>query len=235
VILILFFKTQNVRRDACDCLKWKYKGNSHLEGGKVSLAIDAYNKALANCIDDNSKQEGIILLLRASTYLQQARSHKQILQTAVQEWTLPNSRDLQGLMLEASAGGPERSGLANSILKKLQTDARRQQSELRKIQYRHGLYQYSLLHAAQDSLRATELLPDYATSWLRAGELLSELWKLKESRQYYEKALSLDESLEASLEPILQGLERRRELRERARATREWPEDSLRLALDVAG
>lgn len=225
--------TQNVSREACDCLKWKYKGNSHLEAGKVSLAINAYNKALATCVGD--KQEGVILLLRASAYLQQAQSHKQILQTAVQEWTLPDSKGLQALLSVASAGGPERSGLANSILQKLQTDGKRQQAELRKIQYRHGLYQYSLLHAAQDSLRATELLPNYSTSWLRAGELLSELWKLKESRQYYEKAISLDDNLTESLDPVLQGLQRRQDLLERARATREWPEDSLRLALDVAG
>jgi tetratricopeptide (TPR) repeat protein len=224
---------QNVSREACDCLKWKYKGNSHLEAGKVSLAINAYNKALTTCVGD--KQEGVILLLRASAYLQQAKSHKQILQAAVQEWTLPDSKDLQALLSVASAGGPERSGLAKSIMQKLQTDGKRQQAELRKIQYRHGLYQYSLLHAAQDSLRATELLPNYSTSWLRAGELLSELWKLKESRQYYEKAMSLDDNLTESLDPVLQGLQRRQDLLERARATREWPEDSLRLALDVAG
>ena len=65
--------------------------------------------------------------------------------------------------------------------------------------------------------------------------MLSELWKLKESQQYYEKALSLDKSLEDTLVPILQGLKRRQELLDHAKATREWPEDSLRLALDVAG
>jgi hypothetical protein len=53
----------------CDCLKWKYKGNGHLEAGKVSLAIDAYDKALAT---DVSQQEGIILLMRATAYLQRA-------------------------------------------------------------------------------------------------------------------------------------------------------------------
>jgi tetratricopeptide (TPR) repeat protein len=213
-------------------LKWKYKGNSYLEaGGKVSLAIDAYNKAL-QCIsrpnNNLPQQEGIILLLRASAFLQQAQSHKLILQQDLQEWSLPDSGTLQGLLLEPAA-----LGMANSILQKLQMDGKRQQAKLRKIQYRHGLYQMSLLRAMQDSLRATALLPNYSTSWLRAGELLSQLWKLKESRQYYEKAMSLDESL--SLEPILKDLQRRQELLDRAGATEEWPEDSLRLALDVAG
>jgi tetratricopeptide (TPR) repeat protein len=214
-------------------LKWKYKGNSYLEAGKVSLAIDAYNKALQCSRPNLPQQEGIILLLRASAFLQQARSHKRILQQDLQEWSLPDSETLQGLLLEASKGASATALMANSILQKLEMDGKRQQAKLRKIQYRHGLYQMSLLRAMQDSLRATALLPNYSTSWLRAGELLSQLWKLKESRQYYEKAMSLDESL--SLEPILKDLQRRQDLLDRAGATEEWPEDSLRLALDVAG
>jgi tetratricopeptide (TPR) repeat protein len=214
-------------------LKWKYKGNSYLEAGKVSVAIDAYNKALQCSRPNHPKQEGILLLLRASAFFQQAQSHKQILQQDLQEWSLPDSGTLQGLLLEASKGASVAAPVANSILQKLKLDGKRQQAKLRKIQYRHGLYQMSLLRAMQDSLRATALLPNYSTSWLRAGELLSQLWKLKESRQYYEKAMSLDESL--TLEPILQDLQRRQDLLDRARATDEWPEDSLRLALDVAG
>lgn len=224
---------QEVSRDACNCLKWKYKGNSYLEAGKVGLAIDAYNKALEKCT--GSKQEGVVLLLRASAYLMQAQSHKEALQDAVEDWRLPVAQDIQFLLSEALLGGPERTGLASSILMKLQSDGKRQQTELRKIQYRHGLYQYSLLHATQDSLRATEILPSYSTSWLRAGELLSLLWKLKESRQYHEKALSLDPGLAKKLEPLLEDLKRRQELLEQARANMDWPEDSLRLALDVAG
>ena len=233
-VLTKHLELKDVSLDTCDSLKWKYKGNSHLEAGKTSLAIDAYNQALAVCETDN-KQEGVILLLRASAFLEQAQNHKQILQTSVQEWSLPGNRDEQALLLEASTGGSDRVGLANSVLNKLQQDGIRQQKVLRQIQYRHGLYQYALLHAAQDSLRATEILPTYSSSFLRAGEVLSELWKLKESQQYYEKALSLDKSLEDTLVPILQGLKRRQELLDHAKATREWPEDSLRLALDVAG
>lgn len=243
----------------CDCLKWKYKGNSHLEAGKVDLAIEAYTKALSQ--RTGSKQEGVILLLRASAFLQQAQLHKQLLTGIVQDWNIPGFRDQQALLLQVVKGGP---GLAISVLKKIQNDGTRQKATLRQIQYRHGLYQYALLHAAQDSLRATEILPNYSRSFLRAGEVLSEvsrtyknrlnsylcqvsvmsrclfscvvqLWKLKESQQYYEKALSLDENLQDTLGPILAGLKRRQDLLDQARATREWPEDSLRLALDVAG
>merc|ERR1719198_1163599 len=114
------------------------------------------------------------------------------------------------------------SPIALSVLKRLQANGKQQQSQVRKLQYRHGLYQMSLLSAAQDSLRATELLPNYSTSWLRAGELLSQLWRLKESKQYYETALTLDETLQESLEPILQDLQRRQDLLDRTRATKEW-------------
>ena len=164
-----------------NCLKWKYKGNSNLEAGEVTLAIDAYNKAL-QCKPIPKQQEGILLLLRASAVLQQAQSHKQILQTDVQEWTLPEPSNLQALLLEASQ---KPDTLGASVLKRLSSNGKQRRMELRKLQYRHGLYQMSLLSATQDSLRATELLPKYPTSWLRAGELLCQLWKLKESRQYY--------------------------------------------------
>lgn len=200
----------------------------------MGLAIDAYNKALEKCALGD-KQEGVILLLRASAYAQQAQSHKEVLQEAMEEWRLPEAQDIQFLLSEALLGGRERTGLANSILKRLESDGKRQQAELKKIQYHHGLYQYSLLHALQDSLRATEILPTYSTAWLRAGELLSQLWKLDESKQYHEKALSLDPDLAESLEPILEDLKRRKDLLEQARANNDWPEDSLRLALDVAG
>eukprot|EP00980_Cylindrotheca_fusiformis_P003395 scaffold756_cov133-Cylindrotheca_fusiformis.AAC.2 len=228
-VLTKHLEVPDVTMETCDCLKWKYKGNSHLEAGRVDLAIEAYNRALTK--QTGSKQEGVILLLRASAFLQQAQLHKQLLTTIVKDWKIPDFQDQQTLLMEAANGGP---GFATSVLRKIQNDGKRQKATLRQIQYRHGLYQYALLHAAQDSLRATEILPNYSTSFLRAGEVLSELWKLKESQQYYEKAMSLDRNLYETLEPILGGLKRRQDLLDQARATREWPEDSLRLALDVA-
>jgi len=122
-----------------------------------------------------------------------------------------------------------------SALRKLQNNGNACKIQLRSIRYRHGLYQNSLLQATRDSLRSTEVLPSYPTTWLRAGEVLSDLWKIKESKQYYEKALSLDDSLKERLEPILRELELRQEMIDRTRANKEWPEDSLQLALDITG
>ena len=64
---------------------------------------------------------------------------------------------------------------------------------------------------------------------------MSDLWKIKESKQYYEKALSIDESLKGKISEVFKGLEARQELVDRARDNKEWPEDSLQLALDIVG
>jgi tetratricopeptide (TPR) repeat protein len=212
----------------CDCLKWKYKGNGHLEAGKVDLAIDAYDKALATGVPE---QEGIILLMRATAYLQRAAAHRAELKTIVSDLAsmVPGSRTLQD-MYEKAASDPT---LANPIFRRVLEDAASQETQFRQTQYRHGLYQYALLQAAQDSLRATQLLSNYATSWQRAGEILSELWKLKQSTQYYSKAIELDPSLKDTLTPVIERLEKRQELLDSARDYG-WSEDTLRLALDVA-
>ena len=60
-----------------------------------------------------------------------------------------------------------------------------------------------------------------------------DLWKIKESTQYYDRAIALDESLEDSLSEVLERLGQRQKLLELARSNG-WPEDTLRLALDVA-
>ncbi len=332
-----FCNLQNISVEACECLKLKYKGNSYLESGEIKSAIDAYSQALEVCEEfcahssdpksDEAKsynaivlkqQEGIILLLRASAFLQQAKLHKEALQSFIAEdgTNLPSSELLQGLLSDAlspsspdispeygllkdldDGEGPdsgdcetihdgysvnsetilnlsvqegnlstdgtredgdeesppsptlpnfvdEDSGIRDndpqtavrlSVLRKLQTNGSLRKAQLRKIQYRHGLYQTSLLQATRDSLRATEVLPNYPTAWLQAGELLSDLWKIKECKQYYEKAVSIDESLKESISPFLKELEARQELVDRTRDNKEWPEDSLQLALDIAG
>jgi len=213
----------------CDCLKWKYRGNSHLESGRVALAIDAYDKALAAGVD---QQEGIVLLMRATAYLKRAATHKRQLKGIVDEFVkmVPDSATLFTAYDEAA----QEPALANAIFRRVVEDVVAQQRYFRRTQYRHGLYQYALLRAAQDSLRATELLPQYATAWLRAGEILSELWKLKESAQYYDKAVSLDESLSDSVQPVIERLRTRQETLDGARSIG-WSEDTLRLALDVSG
>ena len=180
-------------------------------------------------------QEGVILLLRASAYLRQAEMHRAELQITVDELLemIPATENLQALALEASQQATSKNpALVHSILTRVLSQGKLEEAQFRKTQYRHGLYQYSLLHAAQDALRATELLPTYSTSWLRAAEILTQLWKLEESAQYYQRAMDLDASLEPKLQTVLQKVSQRLDLLERARSYG-WPEDTLRLALDV--
>jgi tetratricopeptide (TPR) repeat protein len=205
-----------------------------LDDGKIALAIDAYDKALACRV---AQQEGPILLMRATAYSQRAAQHKQKLQEAVGELAklVPDSDNLHNLFQEAKLRSLPSSVLSRSIFRRILQENLLQENQLRKAQYRHGLYQYALLAAAQDSLRATELLPNYAVSWLKAGEILSELWKLKESQQYFEKAVELDKTLATTVAPVIERLGKRQELLENARSYGSWADSTLRLALDATG
>lgn len=95
------------------------------------------------------------------------------------------------------------------------------------------MYEFALLHAAQDSLQATQLLPTNGKAWLLAGQCLAELRKLKESNQYYDRALNLDPSLEKEMKGVLERNRKSQEFIEVAKASG-FSGDTLRLALDVA-
>ena len=213
-------------------MQYKYKANGFLEAGKVSLAIEAYQKALDAAAED-PQQEGVILHLRAAAYLQRAAKHREKLQDIVQELIamVPAPPTLVSLLDVAYHATP----LSAAVFRRVLQDSARQEVQFRATQYRHGLYQYALLQAAQDALRATQVLPYYAPAWVRAGDILGELWKLSEAVSSYERAMVLDETAwRPTLEPVIARLVRRQELLAEARTYR-WSEDTLRLALDVAG
>jgi tetratricopeptide (TPR) repeat protein len=212
----------------CECLKWKYKGNGYLEAGKSSSAIEAYDNALAT---NTPEQEGITLLMRANAYMQRATSHRIRLKETVNQLLemVPDSETLYTVYEKFG----EEPALANSLFRRVLSDTAKQETKFRQTQYRHGLYQYALLQAAQDALRSTQLLPTYSDAWRLTGDILSALWKLKESGQYYVRAIELDNSLSESLLPVIKRLQKRQSLLDNARAYG-WSEDTLRLALDVA-
>jgi tetratricopeptide (TPR) repeat protein len=212
-------------------LQYKYKANGYLEAGQVSLAIEAYQKALDDAIGDE-RQTGVLLYLRSAAYLQRAGAHRNKLKTIVQDLTsiVPSPNRLVNVLNVAYY----RPTLSNSVFRRILYDTEQQDRQFRSTQYWHGLYQYALLQASQDALRATEVLPHYADAWIRAGDILGELWKLNEAISYYEQAIQLNESLGDTILPLVTRLERRQELLAEARSYR-WSEDTLRLALDVAG
>jgi tetratricopeptide (TPR) repeat protein len=194
----------------------------------------AYDKALAFGVRE---QEGIILFMRADAYMQRANQHREKLNAIVSQLTamVPEPETLQSVFAEAAKVTPVTSSVAmfNAVFRRVLSDTAQQEAQFRQTQYRHGLYQYALLQAAQDSLRATELLPSHADSWRRAGDILCELWKLKESATYYVRAMELEPSLSETLLPLTQRLHKQQDLLDNARAYG-WSEETLRLALDVA-
>lgn len=196
------------------------------------MAIDAYEKAL-QAANGDTKQEGVILFLRSAAYLQRAEQHRNELKDIVQKLInmVPSPPTLVSLLDVAYYAS---SPLSGAVMRKILQDTEAQDRQFLSTQYRHGLYQYALLQAANDALKATEFLPHYAAAWVRAADIMGELWKLPEAIIYYERAMALDESLRPSLANVVGRLQRRQGLLAEARSYR-WSEDTLRLALDVAG
>ena len=218
----------NISNKARECLKYTYEGNAHLEKNELGQAIACYNAALAT---NYEPQEGILLLLRATAYLKRAFAHQVELRKTVHDLseTVPDPVQL-GRLYQVAAQHPS---LSKPLFHKVLNDCKFQDKKFRQTKYRHGLYEYALLHAAQDALRSTQLLPHHAKTWLRAGDALAELRKLKESVLYYQKAMELDPTLRERLEPVIERLERSQLFLEKAKGW--YSSDVLRLALDVAG
>lgn len=227
-ILTKHMKLEGVNPSACECLKYLFKGNDRLKEAKPSQAISMYNKALAT---DYKKEEGAILMKRARAYLQRAANHRETLRTLVKDLTtsVPTAPTMNLLYQTAM----ENPSISPSIFQRISLDSRVQQSKFRQTRYRHDMFEFSLLHAAQDSLRATQLLPQKADAWLLAGDCLTELRKLKESVQYYEKAMELDPGMAETLREVIGRNRASQQFIDMARAGG-FSGDTLRLALDVA-
>jgi tetratricopeptide (TPR) repeat protein len=211
----------------CNCLKYKYRGNGYLEEGKIGPAIDSYNQAMALQVES---QRGVLLLLRAGAHLKRAAARKEELKAAVQDLVkmVPDASTLQSVYEEAADQPLLAIPLFRAVLEKMSV----QKTQLRKTQRLHGLYQHALLMASQDALQATSLLPTYGSAFFRTGEILSELWRIRESLQYFERAVALDPSLSAKVKAVTERLKRREGLLDSARAYG-WTDNAMRLALDV--
>lgn len=231
LILTQHMNVSSVSTTARSCLKWTYRGNAYLEQDNIPLALRAYDRALSpNNL--HPPHEGSLLLLRATAYLRRATHHQTHLRTVVQDLTatVPDPIALGRLFRIAR----EQPTLTETLFRRFLSETRTMHTAFRQTKYSHGLYEYSLLHAARDSLRATQLMPESAEAYLRAADSLAELRKLKESVSYYERAMELDPALEGRIRPVVERLMRSWEGLERAKAMG-WSGDTLRLALDVAG
>ena len=97
---------------------------------------------------------------------------------------VPDAAKLKNLY-EQTSGKDVSPSLSHSMFRRVLANAAQQEESFRRTQYWHGLYQYALLQAAQDVLQATQLLPHYSRGWARAGEILSELWKVSKAAFFF--------------------------------------------------
>jgi len=178
-------KLGEIDQKAFECMKCYFKANASLDEGEPSQAIALYDQALA-IADRRPSQplpKGSILMKRSRAYLERASDHRLTLRTLVEDLAdaVPSASTMKMLYRTASA----HRALSVPIFERLASDSKVQQAKFRQIRYRHDLYEFALLHATQDGLHATRILPKNAEAWLLAGECLAELRKLKESDQYY--------------------------------------------------
>mmetsp|Transcript_30346 Transcript_30346/g.72201 ORF Transcript_30346/g.72201 Transcript_30346/m.72201 type:complete len:379 (-) Transcript_30346:124-1260(-) len=208
------------------------------ESNAANEAIECYTRVLKS-IDRNSMLEskvsrGLILTKRSQAFLRRAAYHQKELQALVQDLTetIPSETTIK-IIFQTASSYPS---LKPSLFSKLSGDAKEQQAKFRSIRFRHDMYEFALLHAVQDSLQSTQLLPENSKAFRIAGECLASLRKMGEAALYFRRALALlpphDEDI-LGLVDVLQKNQMKQELAERARLSG-FSGDTLRLALDVA-
>ena len=249
-IMTQHMKLNGINIKMCECMTSYIEANRYLEEGEINLAITLYDQALATAATissagglmntsspppSTSQQQlplrGSILMKRARAYLRRATNHRMILRTLVKDLS-DTSQPIKSIMMlyQSTVAHPQ---LSSSIFNRIAGDTKVQAAKYKQVKYRHDMYEFALLHAVQDSLEATQLISHNVNSWLLAGECLAELRKLKESNQYYHRALEIDPSMK---EKLINCMEKNRciqEFMDTARANG-FSGDTLRLALDVA-
>lgn len=244
-IMTEHMKLNGINIKICDCMTLCIEANRYLEEGEINLAITLYDQALATAatisgeLPNTSSStyqpqfplRGSILMKRARAYLRRATNHRMILRTLVKDLS-DTSPPIKSIMMlyQSTVAHPQ---LSSSIFTRLAGDNKVQAAKFKQVKYRHDIYEFALLHAVQDSLEATQLISHNVNSWLLAGECLAELRKLKESNQYYQRALEIDPSRKEKLDSVMETNRCSQEFMDTARASG-LSSDTLRLAIDLA-
>mmetsp|Transcript_1184 Transcript_1184/g.4995 ORF Transcript_1184/g.4995 Transcript_1184/m.4995 type:complete len:373 (+) Transcript_1184:88-1206(+) len=149
---------------AAECLQHNFEGNAHLDRNEVTQAIASYNKAIDAGFKD---QEGVILVMRSTAYLQRAFSHRIDVRN-----TLDRNADFQKMeaaIIAAFTAAMELPYWTNTMLRLILSIGEAQAETYHNLKLHHGLYEFAVLQATDDAVRATQLLPNYSKCWLRAG------------------------------------------------------------------
>jgi len=223
-----------INTQAFRCMKLYFQGNQHLNEGDPSQAIALYNQALSLAKNQPSSQlpKGSILMKRARAYLKKSSDDRKTLRVLVRDLVddVPSAFTMKTLFHTASAH-PSTSTL---IFDRFAGDSKTIQQSFRQIRYCDGMHEFALLHAVQDSLQSTQLLPGNSRVWFLAGECLAKLRKLKESDQYYQRALEIDPNMDPYM--LTRAMEKNRVTQDfmDVASASGFSGDTLRLALDVA-
>ena len=202
----------------------------HFDKNEITQVMQSCNIAISTIY---KQQEGIILVMRAAAYLQRAFNHCNKLKLIISELEKLVTLTTKKINILCRLSNKYPIIGDNISNPKFIDSCRTQDNKFQQIKFRHGSYENLLLHGTKDSLRATQLFPNFAKTWLRASDSLAELRKYKESTTYYEKALELDYSLEYLLKPMIKELEDSQIFLDNARASG-WSDDALRISLDAA-
>eukprot|EP00903_Cladosiphon_okamuranus_P005879 g5815.t1 len=131
----------DVSKEAALCLKYNFLANAALDRNEVTLAIDYYDKALATGYAD---QQGVLLVMRATAFIQRAYSHGRALTDLLQKVVvdMPTQTTLEVLHELWEASGPSARMV---LLGKFAQDCEGRGSLYQKTKFRYGLYEFALL------------------------------------------------------------------------------------------
>ena len=162
-------------------------GNSALQKGEVSVAVEAYDRALRS---NSSTQEGVLLAMRSEALLARGFSHR----SALDDLEVYDESYVRTLAWIPAIPSPS----ASLSLLKLQLDeAERAVRSSRKAGFHLALYNRSLLGALRDSVTATKLLPHLWANPSRAAEIFTLLGRYPEAAKYYRMAAESTSSEDA--------------------------------------
>lgn len=192
----------DVSAAAAECLQHNFDGNAHLDRNEVQKAIESYDNAIRTGFAD---QEGVILVMRSTAYLQRAFTHRMNVRALLDKGAGQSDLNVEsvGAMFAIAEALPHG---APRVMDLLVAAGEEQATTYHDLRLSHGLYEFAALQACEDAVKATQLLPNYSKCWLRAGEALAELRRTEEALGYFQTAVTLDPSLAAVIQPVVERL-----------------------------
>ena len=155
------------------CIRANLEANELLAQSRVTLAIEAYDRALAT---GYRPLEGVVRSMRADAFLSRACSHRRALERfnealneddAISPGHTTNGAQKTLVRLLSLLSCEVNSGAHAVYVEALERAA----SDLQEAVYHANMYTYSLQKSLEDSLRCTEIQPWLQCNPARAGKM----------------------------------------------------------------